>query len=135
MVPGPMVDGVWDQVSANIAEALRYDSGRFDLEDVREAIRAERAQLWLAFRNAGWIATVVTEVQRYPQKSVLRFWCLEGSGVKENLALERVFEPFARRCDCDQLEIIGRAGWERILRPMGYRRQSTVLVRDLEAQG
>jgi hypothetical protein len=92
-----------------IAAALPYCHGRFDVDDIRNACQAGQMQLWPGERSA-----LVTEISRYPQKTVCVV-AFAGGDLEELAAMQPRIEAWARRCGCEQIDVVGRRGWARAL--------------------
>lgn len=63
---------------------------------------------------------------------MLRIW-LAGGTLEDGLApVLHSAAREAKRLDCDAIEVEGRRGWERVLRPHGFEHKRTVLVKELD---
>jgi hypothetical protein len=107
-----------------IERALRYQDSH-TLEDVLQAIKEDRAQLWCGERSA-----IVTEILKAPHKRYCRIW-LAGGDMDElvNEMLPEV-ETWALRRQCDSVQVNGRKGWQRVL--VDYRQPSVVLEKEIQ---
>jgi|TARA_R110000796_G_scaffold2884_1_gene11147 hypothetical protein len=65
-------------------------------------------------------SVLVTEFIHYPQVCNLRVVFLSGDDEDWAYGI-KVFEDFARINDCSEVEILGRKGWERVLRDQGFK--------------
>ena len=93
------------------------------LEDVREQMRDNTAQLWIA----PWRAAVVTKVV----DDTLVLW-LVGGRMDALPAMLPDIEHWARGVGCKDSMVYGRRGWERsFLRAEGYRHEWTIMVKPL----
>ena len=65
-------------------------------------------------------SVIITEFIHYPQVTNLRVIFLSGDD--ENWAYGMsVFEDFARINQCHDVEVLGRKGWERVLKDRGFK--------------
>jgi hypothetical protein len=106
--------------------ALAHAGRTHALEDVRGLVARGAAQFWSAPNSA-----VVTLVEDDPNERRLLVWL--ASGDLEELTVEVLpqVEAFGRSRDCRRLMVIGRAGWERALKPMGFAPLARVIAKDL----
>lgn len=93
----------------NLRRALAHQDTH-SLESVLGAVERGAAQAWCGERS-----TIITEILDLPLKRVCRIW-LAGGDMHElvNEMLPNV-EAWAKDNGCARVEIIGRAGWKRVL--------------------
>ena len=126
-VPVEDLEFIWSQVKPQIEKAL---DGSYSSYDILEYIKQNRMQLWISW-NDGIEASFVTEVCDYPQLRVLR-WVLAGGSNMESwldLVTSKV-EDWAKRNNCQRLEIVGRKGWTKVLRD--YKPQAVYFVKEIK---
>jgi hypothetical protein len=126
-VPVEDLEFIWSQVRPQIEKAL---DGSYSSYDILEYIKQNRMQLWISW-NDGIEASFVTEVCDYPQLRVMR-WVLAGGSNMESwldLVTSKV-EDWAKRNNCQRLEIVGRKGWTKVLRD--YKPQAVYFVKELK---
>lgn len=114
----------FDRCSPWIQAALDRDIGAFELEDVWNYIAADKAQLW-----AGDNSAVVTALEYFPRKVVLRYW-LCGGELEDCLKLEDAIEAWAKRAGAVCAIIGGRRGWLKAL--SDYREACVFMVKDFK---
>lgn len=102
--------------------ALDRDIGAFNLEDVWDYIASDKAQLWPGDKSA-----VVTALEYFPRKVVLRYW-LCGGELEDCLKLEDAIEAWAKRSGAVCAIIGGRKGWLKAL--SGYKEACTFMVKE-----
>ena len=92
-----------------IEKALELGHGTHTALDVMNRLLAGECDLWVEGDGL-----LVTKVEQWPQKRVMRFWIAAGK-LEDVLALEaRVIES-ARAHGCDGMVIDGRKGWAKVL--------------------
>ena len=126
-VPVEDLEFIWPQVKAQLEKAL---DGSYSSYDILEYIKQNRMQLWISW-NDGIEASFVTEVCDYPQMRVMR-WVLAGGSNMESwldLVTSKV-EDWAKKNNCQRLEIVGRKGWTKVLRD--YEPQAVYFVKELK---
>ncbi len=106
-----------------IQAALDRDLGTHTADDVLELLMTAPVQLWPTAN-----AAMVTVVETYPRKKMLRGW-LSGGKLEEIVAYEPKIRDWAKRQGCDLIVIGGRKGWLRAFE--GYQEASTVIAREI----
>ncbi|HTK33864.1 MAG TPA: hypothetical protein VL358_01085 [Caulobacteraceae bacterium] len=86
---------------------------------------AGRAMLW-----PGEDGALVTQCLITPEGQFLHCW-LGGGSLRTLLALRPGVEAWGRAMGCEQASIDGRKGWDRMCRPLGYRRVGNELRKTL----
>ena len=73
-----------------------------------------RAKLW-----PGKGSAIVTEIERYPTETVMRFW-LGGGDMDELLGMAPGVMAEGRMQGCASAIVEGRKGWEKALKGLGF---------------
>ena len=106
-----------------VVDALEYAHNSHSFEQVINIVKRGDAQFW-AFSDSA----IVTEIIEYPQRRTLRFW-LAGGNLKTLLDVEPKIRKWSILYRCEAVEIIGRKGWEKVLK--GYEPTAIVLVKEI----
>ena len=106
----------WMRRRPYVEAALARAGGTHGIEDVARLVEDGRAHFW-----PGWRCAAVTEFYHYPRLKACNLWLLGGE-LGELLRLEPIIAAWARAQGCARLLGGGpRRGWERVLKPLGYR--------------
>ena len=106
----------WARCRPWLVAALERAGGTHDIDDVARLIAQGRAHFWPGRRCA-----VVTEFYDYPRLKACNLWLL-GGDLRELLAMRPAIEDWARGQGCTRMLGGGpRRGWERLMKPHGYR--------------
>lgn len=109
-----------------IEAALAFAEGTHTIEDIREGVRVRRYHFWPGEHSAA-----ITEVLQFPRKRVFNVF-LAGGNLNEIIdRMEPDFCSFARHLGCTEIALIGRLGWEKPLKPLGWHRSAIVLTKPL----
>jgi len=103
-------------------------------ESIYERIMDGQYQVWAVCNEGGAITTVFfSEVTQYDDRRDLHLWWSYGVGaLHAPECVDAAVETFARHHGCEALVITGRKGWERALRPLGWRFDSIVLRKPVD---
>ena len=132
-IPVYSVDDVWSLVKADINEALNYSGNQTDLEFVYQTVKAKNFQLWIVWDESKktvqeqYNGVVVTEIIQRKLKKSCHIYIMTGKNRQQWQHLIRVIEDFAEQQDCDNMELIARPGWQKILQNYNYKRTHIVL--------
>ncbi|MEJ1966498.1 MAG: hypothetical protein WDO56_35150 [Gammaproteobacteria bacterium] len=101
-------------------------------EEVLLAVSQLQAQLWAGWDGTRIVGVVVTQIHQTAQGRFCNLWLAE-SDLPDSREIApqalAVIEKWAREIGCFAVEIVGRAGWARVLN--GYRRQAVVMHKHL----
>lgn len=116
----------WDRCKRWIEAALEGVPAFETIEDIEREIEAGRYMFW-AGKNSAALAEYGTQARLNVAK-ISRAGGDLHSLVKEFLPAH---EQFGRLAGCELSMIVGRKGWERVLKSEGYRHGATILIKDL----
>lgn len=105
----------------------RGDLGRFD--DVEADVLDGRALLWLVWNEPDIEGCAVTQLGRTEKSKVCTIVACGGEDARRWISLIGRIEEYARAEGCDVVRILGRKGWQRMLR--NYSAPKVVLERRL----
>jgi hypothetical protein len=125
-----MVQHYWPHVKGMLSEALEHGRGRFTLDGIEDDLIAGKKRLWAVLGPEHVVAAVVTCVTDFPAKRVCTILLCGGEDVDSWVSrVLAAIEEYARWEECGQVEIIGRAGWER--KCPSFERAGVWLVKEL----
>ena len=112
------IDNLWPTIEHMLT---RVTDEKVGVSDVYDFVIDGRWMLWVCqIPDTLEITSVlVTEFIHYPQVCNLRVVFLSGDDEDWAYGIA-VFEDFARINGCHEVEILGRKGWERVLRDKGF---------------
>lgn len=118
---------VWPRVIEHIQKALDH-SEDLTLDEVRKKLLKTEMQLWLILDDGEMKSTLVTELQ----PPIIRFLLLGGEDVDEWIEhLVDVAGRFGASHGCTHIEVIGREGWRRIGRRLGFKHIYTTYRKEI----
>lgn len=106
-----------------IEAALEYSGGTHTFDDIVDGLRSARMQLWPAPRGCA-----VTEIVVYPRKQVLHVF-LVGGELDQIMSDIDTLAAWGKAQGCESMTMAGRAGWARVLRPVGWEQRMIIMER------
>jgi hypothetical protein len=122
---------VWPYVSVFLEKALRYSDGKYNLDDIYNALCLRDMQLWLGFDDGKLVAVCVTQIVTFPRKKILFLLLASGINFKKWQHLTHDMVAFAKENNCDAVELYGRPGWEKMGKDVGFKKISTIYKVDM----
>ena len=123
LVPAEYVDQVWPTVEPYVAKALKYASGKYEPDDVRNLVIEYGYPLWIAFNDDGIKGAVITRFMQYPRKKYLFLeFCGGQDGFSWKAPMLEVLRSWAKDNGCDGIEGAGRDAWQKVFKDEGYKR-------------
>jgi len=128
LVPANAVTKVWDKIEELVDKVIPYTYGRMIAADVLHNLIINHYHLWIIEKEDTIKAIAITEFMKYPRKTVLLINFISGDKLSEWIEeLDRVLVKFSKETGCDFLEACGRAGWERKVTRLGWKKKFTIV--------
>jgi len=121
---------VWPLVAPILERALPHMSSKFSLDDIRQATILEHMQLWVGGKDK-IDSAMVTEIINTPQSRSCVMIVGAGEGVDDWLPTCEEIHEWAEGEGCRFIEIAGRPGWVKLMKPYGYEYSYTVIKKEL----
>lgn len=125
------VDRVWSDARKMLEKALKYAQNRYDADSIYKAVKSREMQLWIICSNKGMQGAVITEIINFPLKKILSISFLAGVDFDKWSHNWSTIRDWATENDCSAVRIFGRAGWEKKLGSLGFKKTSIVLEAEL----
>ena len=111
------VDVFWDKVKNWVYKVVVQSNGRHTLDSTYKLLKQGTMTMFLITYKKKLCAVYVVQKVYYPAKIVLGILFCGGSKViKEVKKIEKFFLNYAKEQKCDGLEIIGRKGWDKVIK-------------------
>lgn len=121
LVPSVGVTGLLSRIFPHLNKAAEYTFGRYEPEDIVDAVLDEDAHLWIAFEGKDILGITVTRFWQYPRKKCLDVLFLGGDDwVNWRDNMFDTLQRWANDNGCDVIESSGRPGFARIFKNRGY---------------
>jgi hypothetical protein len=126
-----MVDMLWPLVSPMIEMAIEHSNNELSLKQIKNAIIDEQMLLLVVYEAELIVATLTLERRDFDTgKSVINITTAGGADL--HIWMDKVLliiDELAREQGCDEVYIVGRAGWARALKTRGFRTLHTTVGR------
>lgn len=127
------LDIYWDAMLIELRKIRHVWDVWWTEETLYEMIVADGIQVWVVGDDNSFHLVVFTQVRDYPANSILFIMLMFGNKLSKSLPfLQAVLEDYADKTGCTMVEAVGRKGWERVLRPLGFECAQVVMLKKLE---
>ena len=111
------VDVFWDKVKNWVYKVVVQSNGRHTLDSTYKLLKQGTMTMFLITDKKKLCAVYVVQKVYYPAKIVLGILFCGGSKViREVKKIEKFFLNYAKEQKCNGLEIIGRKGWDKVIK-------------------
>lgn len=125
------IDLYWPQIE-HMLNSVPHTWEGYSVAFFHESVKNGNVQVWGAGKEGSVFLVYFTNIMLYPAKKTLQVgW---AGGKIENFlpAINASLEQFAKEQDCDEVEILGRAGWEKLMMPFGFRKRAVYISRPVD---
>lgn len=130
------LDHYWPFIERDMDACPEAWESWYTKETLREEAMIGALQVWAAGSGDRFRFVVFTRVCVFLTGNRLQILFAMGMNIDELLPLiEGVLERFCHMTGCVVAEVYGRAGWERKLAPLGFKKTSIILTRPVVKQG
>jgi hypothetical protein len=113
-IPTKELDKVWSLIEKDIKNALAYSSHQDN--------------------NNKYFGVVVTEIIKRKLGKVCHIYIMTGRQRHKWQYLIKDIEEFAKKEDCQMMELIARPGWQKVLNNFGYKKTHVVLEKKIKKE-
>lgn len=133
-VPPEIVDDYWGLALPLLSKAFKYSATKIDPQDVYEDLMNGNQSLWIAFEGTpiNLVGAFTIRIKSYPSGMALCGEHLGGERLNEWAdQLFEIMESYAHDLEIKNLELIGRRGWEKILKPKGWKSNLVIFEKEV----
>lgn len=115
-VPNSYVAKLWPQVVPHLLKGRKYWEDFYGLEDFLTMCIRGDLQLWVYIRDKKIKSIGLTALITYPKATYLRYLYVGGEDLRVWREYAYVMENWAKANGATGWEVLGRPGWERIVK-------------------
>lgn len=130
-IPADLLPDSWPEIEPFINALAANGSGRYKTLDYVRAIAERDMQLWAALDDGNVLAIMLSEMRTYPNAKVARLIGVNGGDMAEWVGHMPQVERWAKIQGASVLEACAPVGWERVLKPYGFKKTHVVLEKPL----
>ena len=120
----------WDEAEVWLRRAVRGADPDSYLRNVQATLFAGINTLWRIEEEEKTIAYCVTNMYTVDGlNKIAQLHLMTAESLEEVIPLLDYFEIWAKKKGADWIEVIGRKGWERRLKPYGFNHEYTSLIK------
>jgi len=121
----------WPIAKEYLKPSISMNRGAFTDKDLYKLIQDRDMQLW-GVHDGDLKAVFITQIVEYIRMKRLRLVLIGGHEIEEWLDMvSECMDKFAKENNCSGIELWGRKGWIKRLKPLGYEEYETVVIKEL----
>lgn len=124
-----LVEDIWPEVEPLLLKGIGFWGDYYDIDDLKTACIKGKMQLWVALEEREIHMVMLTMLVIYPKRKLLRYFYIGGKRLKDVMYYNPNVVKWAREHGASGDELIGRDGWIRALRRLGFEYRASYLVR------
>lgn len=132
-LPQTLIEPVWPMITPHLEKVLDLVSDELTLEGIKSKAISGDILILTVCKGPDIIAALTLEIRTY--ETGLRVLHLPHLGGDEFFEwrpqMDTVVESIAKDFDCHQLRIVGRRGWIKALKDLGWEEHYVVVKKDL----
>ena len=124
---------VWPQIEPMLSKAVAHSNGEICISDIYErSISGDMLILTASSDDEILVALAIEKREFATGKAVLNVTLAGGERLKEWMEeIDKSLVQLAKDYNCSELYIVGRNGWDRALKHIGYGRVHTVVSKKI----
>jgi hypothetical protein len=133
LVKAPLLDSYWPAVERELNTIEHTWREWHTLEELRRGVEHGRIQLWKVGTAEAVHFFAFTQILITQTGRIVQCFLAFGNQIERWVEdFDAVMEQFARAEKCGKMQVVGRQGWTRLLRPHGFVTETVVLTKDVE---
>lgn len=128
-----LLEGCWDEIEPFIIKAIDESNGELDIVTVREMVRRKELLIVTVFNDRKLIAVVSFEQTTFESGKRALHINLAGGDHMDLWYddIDSLANDMAKQYDCSEIYIVGRKGWEKQMKKLGYKHVHTIISREV----
>lgn len=135
-VAAPSLDQInecWGEISTLLQKAIDYSNGEIDIDVLHQHVNDGSVMVAVVFENGNLVAvTTFEQIEFETGKRVMNIQLAGGENVESWFEhIEALAYSLAKRYSCSDVYIIGRKGWVKKMKHLGYSEVHTILHKEV----
>lgn len=134
-VPVEHVQRIWHMVEDMLQMAVDQSGERYTTDWLLDDILHSNKLLWLLVDDDNddkIVLALTTSIENYPNRRVIRVSFAGGEHLIKHIELARdEVKKFGKDAGCTKIEVLGRKGWERALKDLGFKLSYVCVEEDI----
>jgi len=131
LVTPALLPQVWPQVEHLFLENANLWDEYYTIKSFPQMFHAERMQLWTMNDADEFLLVMVTEIIAYPKMKVMNVLYMMGEELLDGLKFIEYLERWAWKQGVRKSHAVGRKGFQRLLKPLGYKKHAVAFAKDI----
>lgn len=133
VVPSLNIPDVWMKALPHLLKGRTHWDKFYTLNQLRNNLNQGQQQLWILIEESDVLGVVLTQIDSFPERRILRINYLGGTGFKRKMiSCMEAIEEWGREKDCDSVDILGRDEWFPLVKNRGYESPGRVYRKELK---
>ncbi len=124
------ISDFWPKILPWAEDFCQHSQGSYDPPFIKEKLQKGQMQCWLVMKGEEIAAVCLTEIRKTLIKECV-IVVMTGDDMASWVHLLKLLEKYAISMGCKKMVGIARPGWERVIKPMGYRKTHVQVEKDL----
>lgn len=133
-IPTPeIIFECWDLIKPYLIQAIDESNGELDIDVIKKRIESKEVLLATVFDDSKLIAVCSFEMTTFESgKKVVHIQCAGGDDMDKWFEqIDNIATELAKTQDCLEVYIVGRKGWERQMKHLGYKHVHTIISKEV----
>lgn len=133
MAPPLIVENVWPDIERYVEQACDASHGDMTPDVAKQRCLGKHSQLWIVVRDGKPAGFAMSRIDEWEARRALIYWLGAGDdGESWLLTMVETAEAFAKQAGCSCVDLEGRWGWQKWLKPHGYERIRAYFRKEIE---
>lgn len=125
----------WPQIEQALDATKELWYPAYSKDEILERLITEHMQAWAVAHGDVLTICFLTQIVNTRTSRLFQVFWMYGEGMIEALPLlDLALDDFAATFGCDTIEVVGRKGFDRLLRPRGFEFHSAMFHRPVRAK-
>lgn len=114
------IERIWPTILPKIKGAIESENGDYHPEEIKGWLKTGHCQLWLHNPHGDIQSLCITMVDKTEKRKFATIILAAGKDSQEWAECVKILEKWAIAEGCSHIEYVGRRGFEKLLKPMGW---------------